>query len=148
MYEPDRWFLRELRRIDPHLRCEYDHEMERFVLKYQRCADLPVTLSVIEDENGGFRFPDNRELLLLGESDTHRVSVKDRLQACSKYMADYRAKQRRNRKGEIRDMTKDGKIQMTQRLTRAFGFGKGNSAFRRVNLKQKGKTLSELQGAS
>ena len=101
---------------------------------------------VVEGENGGFRQPDRRDILKLQASDTHRVSVKERLKAAALHMERVREKQRKEARDNIRNMTRDDKLQLGSRFARLTG-GKHNATFRRINLKRRGKTADTLQNA-
>jgi 3-phenylpropionate/cinnamic acid dioxygenase small subunit len=98
---------------------------------------------VVEGEGGGFRHPDQRDLLKLKASDTHRFPMKERLQATALYMERTREKQRQETRENIRNMTKDDKLQLSNRFARLHG-GKHNATFRRVDPKRRGKTAGEL----
>lgn len=144
---PDRVFLERLKALDPKLDCVFNRNSERFVITYRRALGDPVPVIQVISKDGGFRFPDNRDLKALNEADTHRISVKERFQRTAQYMEDYRKRKKKEAKEQIRDMTKDGKIQLSQRLSRLAGFSKGNSAFRRILPRKRGKTIDELQNA-
>lgn len=146
MYTPDRVFMADLRRLDPRLGCYYEENHHHFVITYQRAVGGTIPVMVVEDENGGFRHPDRRDIDKLHEYDTHRVSMKERLQHSADYMERVREKKRKEARDEIRDRTKDDKLQLAPKIARLAG-GKHNSTFRRINLKRRGKTLDELQNA-
>ena len=140
MQLPDRHFMKKLKNLDPKLGCEFNRNTEKFNITFDRVGRPAVVLFPVKSESGGFRQPDQRELTVLGESDLERVGMRDRLNKTSKYMADYRDKQAVDAKNNIRDMTKDGKIQLMNAIGRAGG-GKHNSTFRRVKPKTKGKVF-------
>jgi len=142
MYRPDTSFLRKLKRLDPNLGCKYEPGHEHFVITYRRAVGQPVPVMLIEDGGGGFRWPDDRDIRKLEESDTHRVPVKDRLRMLSKYFEEDREHRRRKAKENIRDMTKDNRIQLTRAFAKAANQGgKHNSQFRRIILTPKGQVF-------
>lgn len=144
---PDRVFVQRLKEIDPRLDCVFNTVSERFTITYRRAHGNPVAIIAICDKNGGFRHPDARDIKTLNDADLHRVSAKERFQRTAQYMERHREKKRREARENMRDMTKDGKIQLAQRYTRLAGWGKGNSAFRRIDPPRRGKSTDELQNA-
>jgi hypothetical protein len=142
MYEPDRVFMQRLKALDKRLGCEYAWGHGHFVITYKRANGDDVPLFVVEAEDGGFRQPDRRDLDFLMKADLERESIRDRLDRTAKYMEDVRAHKRRTVKGEIRDMTKESKIQISSILSRMAGGGKGNATFRRITHKPKGQVFA------
>jgi|GEM_PF-1207069 len=143
----DRVFVQRLKEIDPRLDCVFNTVSERFTITYRRAHGDPVAIIAICDKTGGFRHPDARDIKALHDADLHRVSAKERFQRSAQYMERYREKKRQEARQNMRDMTKDGKIQLAQRYTRLAGWGKGNSAFRRIDPPKRGKSTDELQNA-
>lgn len=142
MYSPDRSFVRKLQSLDPNLGCKFETSHSHFVITYRRPVGEPVPVMLIEAQGGGFRHPDDRDIRKLQEGDLHRVSLKDRLRVVAKHMEDEREKSRRKARSEIRDMTKDGKIQLSRTLAKAANSGgKHNSEFRRINLRPRGQAF-------
>jgi len=142
MYTADSTFLRDLRRLDPNLGCKYEPAHEHFVITYRRATGEPVPVLRIENPDGSFRRPGHVDIEALQLGDTHRIPMRDRLKQSAQYMADVREKQNRDRKDDIRNMTKDNKIQLTRTMSKlAGGGGKGNSTFRRIEPAQKGQAI-------
>ena len=141
MYNPDSGFIKELKKLDSNLGCEYNMDTGRFNITFKRATGLAVPIIQVKTEDGGFRYPDRRELNVLGESDLARVSMRDRLNKSTKYMQDYREKKAKEAKDNLRNMTKDGKRQLYNAFSRASGASKGNSTFRRINQKPKGEVF-------
>ena len=151
MYDPDRGFIKKLKALDPNLGCKYEQGHEHFVITYRRAIGEPVPVWMVKSDDGGFRHPDDRDILKLREGDLHRVPLKDRLRGVSKYMEDDRANLARHRKQEIRDMTKDNKVQLANKFSKidsAMSGGKGDCQFRRINLRPKGKVFSSSSVAN
>jgi hypothetical protein len=141
--QPDRDFVARLKKLDPKLGCKFVPEHEHFVITYARPVGEPVNVWLIQAEGGGFRHPDERDLRKLQESDLQRVPMKDRLKEAALYMERDREHRRRKRKEEIRDRTKDDKIQLMRAAAQfdSASGGKHNQAYRRVDLKPKGTTI-------
>jgi hypothetical protein len=143
MYTPDRGFMAKLKRLDPNLGCHYEAAHGHFVVTYRRAVGEPVPIWLVQTDAGGFRQPDDRDIRKLQEGDTHRVPMRDRLRQVAAYMEREREYGRRKRAELIRDLTKDGRLQ----LSRAIGKIDHNPGgkwmpFRRINLKPKGKVFS------
>jgi hypothetical protein len=141
MYSPDRLFLQDLKQLDPKLGCYYETNHRHFVITYERAYGGKVPIMLVEDENQGFRQPDQRDIEKLKEFDTHRVSMKERLQHTALYMERVRENKRREARENIRDMTKDDKHQLASKFAKLTG-GKHNSVFRRINLKPRGEVFN------
>lgn len=148
MYTPDRVFLNDLKKLDPKLGCYFETNHDHFVITYERAVGGDVPVLLVEGEGGSFRHPNQRDITKLEESDTHKQSMKSRLNATATYMERVREKKKKEAKDNIRDMTKDDKRQIGPRMARLTNQGKFNSTFRRINLKKKGKSVDELQNAA
>lgn len=140
-YKPSRHFMQRLKVLDPKLDCEFNRNSERFVITFKRVTGPPVILFPCLTEDGGFRFPDQRDFDVLGESDCERVSMRERLNESSKYMQDYRDKKTADAKDNIRHMTLDNKRQLKKAMGALIG-GKNNSSFRRVEHKPRGQVFN------
>ena len=137
MYSVNRAFLKDLKLLDNRLDCEYDIEVERFVITYERATGGPVPVLIVGMNEGYFRQPDKRDIEMLWRGDNARISPKERILRTAKYMEDYRETRRRYMADEIRAMTKDGVNQLKPKLDRLRGSGKGNATFRRIDRKKK-----------
>jgi hypothetical protein len=133
--------MQRLREISKDLGCRYDTGHEHFVITHRRAVGEPVPIMLVENEIGGFRWPDQRDINKILEGDTHRVPIKDRMVALAKYMEEDRARKRKAVKDEIRDRTKDDKIQLTRAFARAANVSKANSEFRRVDNRPRGQAF-------
>jgi len=135
-------FPKRLKEIDKDLNCVFDDKMNRFVI-HQR-TDNPIlpnpTIFVVETEAGGFRHPDLRDINTLQQADIRKQGPKARLKRAMEYMQDVREKNRKKSKAMFREQTIDDKNQLMNVFSKAAGF-KGNSAFRRIDPKIKGKVL-------
>lgn len=119
-YKPDRSFLNELKRTDKRLDCRFNGQF--FVLTYERPCGGNVPIMSVRGEGGGFRQPDQRDIMKLKESDLAREDYREkfmRMGKMSEYLTD-QEKRRRNRKENFRDMTKDGKRQLQKAYERVY----------------------------
>lgn len=142
MYRPDRVFLKRLEELDPRLGCRYEPAHHHFVVTYRRAIGEPVPVLLIEGQEGAFRYPDDRDIRRLQEGDLHRVSLHERLRQVASYMEKDREERARKRRTELRDRTKDDRLQ----LARAIGKidhnpGGKRMPFRRINLRPRGQTF-------
>lgn len=144
IYLPDRVFMQKLKQLDKRLDCIYRLDLERFVITWQMPAGPPAELFVVRSETGGFRHPDMRELNMLADGDLHRTDLRDRLDRTEKYMREYREHEEKFEADEIRNQTKDDKLQLSQAYRSAFNIGTKRSAHRRIVPKTKGKAFNEL----
>lgn len=139
MYEPDKFFMKQLKDLDKNLGCTFNHNAGKFVITYKRATGQPVPLMQVVSESGGFRQPDRREIEKLKESDTHRVSMKERLNIASRYMQEYRENKEREARENIRYMTLDDKLQLRSAIGRCEGPKCDSSIFPKITPKSKGK---------
>lgn len=138
MYTPDRVFMKDLKALDKNLGCHYNQDLEKFVVTYKKPVGDAVPICLVKSEGGGFRQPDKRDIAYVSSGDLSKETMKQKLDKTSRYMEDSRALSRKKAKSDIRDMTKDNKIQLSQTLNKVYGSGKANSVFRRVKVKPKG----------
>ena len=132
MVTPDRSFMRNLKQLDKRLNCIFRPEHNHFVITYDRGYGEPVNLCMVKTDSGGFRQPDMREIKFISDGNMDNVRLKDRLQEVSKYLYEVRANDRKKAKENIRDRTRDDKIQLMSAFNQAHGAGKKTPAFRRV----------------
>ena len=133
-------FPKRLKEIDKDLNCSFNSEIHRFVI-HQRTENpnLPnPAICVVQTEEGNFRHPDLRDISFLQEADIRREGPKARERRTAQYMIDEREKDRKRAKDMIRERTVDDKNQLIGAFSRLAGC-KGNSAFRRVKEKARGK---------
>jgi len=135
----DDLFLSRLKRIDKRLDMQWSKVPERWLMVYDKGNGNFVNMFLIETETGQYRHPDNRDLVTIRTADLATKSVEKRLKESAEYMAEARLKDRRNSKENIRLMTIDSKIQLMQAFSKAAGYSKGNSAFRRITAKARGE---------
>jgi hypothetical protein len=139
-YVPDRTFVNDIKKLDPKLGCKYVPSHKRFVVTYGRAVGGSVPVFMVKGENGEFRQPDKRDLDFLLSGDLTREDMKTKLQKSALYMEKVGEKKLKDAQDNIRNATKDDKIQLTNAFSKLGGGGKGNSAFRRIEPKTKGTT--------
>ncbi len=133
-------FPKRLKEIDKDLNCSFNSTIHRFVI-HQSTENprLPnPAICVVQTEEGNFRHPDQRDISFLEQADIRKEGPKAREKRAAQYMIDEREKDRKRAKDMIRERTVDDKIQLVNVFSKAAGF-KGNSAFRRVREKARGK---------
>ncbi len=141
--KPDRHFMKQLKAIDNRLGCLFREDLSRFVITWEKIWGPPDEIMVVSKPH--FRQPDMRELMFLCEGDLHRTDMRERLEISAAYFADYRERQAASEADEIRNQTKDDKIQLANAFRQVFNTGGKPSAIRRITPPVKGKTLEELR---
>lgn len=133
-------FPKRLQEIDKDLNCVFNEKMKKFVI-HQKTPNPIIPnppVHIVETEDGNFRHPDLRDISALQRADIRREGPKARHKRVVQYMQDEREKSRKQAKDMIRERTVDDKIQLMNIFSKPSGC-KGNSAFRRVKKKTKGK---------
>ena len=133
-------FPKRLKEIDKDLNCVFNSDLKRFVI-HQKTENprLPnPAICVVQTDQGTFRHPDQRDISFLEQADIRKEGPKAREKRAAQYMIDEREKNRKQAKDMIRERTVDDKNQLVNAFSKAAGF-KGNSAFRRVKERAKGK---------
>ena len=142
MYSTPKSFLKDIKHIDRNLDCQYSPRCERFIVTYKRAYgdEVPVFIVGDPDPNNpdGFRFPDRRDIEKIHECDFHRETAEEKWQRLSKLVWDQQQKQLEKQQDMIRQRTLEDRVQLVHAFQRFLGAGKGNSAFRRIKIKQKG----------
>lgn len=139
MYLPDRAFTKDLKRIDKRLGVKFNGY--NVVVTYDRGFGDPVNIWVVKGDQGGFRPPDRRDVEAIAASNIERESPEEKFQRVSKYYQKVREDVRRKSRENIRDMTKDSKIQLRQAVAKVENQSKANSTFRRIENKPKGQVF-------
>jgi len=135
----DDLFMSRLKRIDKRLDMHWSKIPERWLMVYDKGDHDYVNMFLIETDDHEYRHPDNRDLVTIRTADLATKSVEKRLKESAEYMADVRLRDRKNAKDNIRHATLDNKIQLMQAFSKAAGYSKGNSAFRRIAAKARGE---------
>ena len=133
MYSPSDSFMRDLKSLDRRLGCKFNPRIERFVITYKRALGDELIMFVVKrEEDGGFRFPDRRDIEGLQKYDMEKTTLNEYLGMISKYMDDYREAHKRRCRQDTRDRTKDDKIQLIKALARPEAPKTGGGYFRKI----------------
>lgn len=143
--KPDRYFMKQLKALDNRLGCQFREDLGRFVITWEKIWGPPDEIMVVSKPH--FRQPDMRELMFLCEGDLHRTDMRERLEMSATYFAEYRKKEEEYQADEIRNMTKDDKIQLANAFRQTYNTGGKPSAVRRIVPKHRGRTIEELRTA-
>ena len=127
---PERGFVKSLKTMDKKLGIKFNGK--NFVVTYDRPYGEPANIHLVRTADGGFRQPDTRDLNFIKSGDMENDRLKDRLDRLARHCEDIRAKMKKKGREEIRDMTKDNKVQLKNAFIKANNLGKANSAFRRI----------------
>lgn len=136
---PDPSFTRQLRMIDKRLGCKFNGD--HFVITFKTEKYGAVNIWKVASESGGFRQPDRRELEIIRESDLERLGPKERFNLVLAHMEGTKDRRDKSIREEMRNRTKDGKIQLMRAFANAVGAGKNNATFRRINVRPKPRGL-------
>jgi len=141
-YRPDPAFTKRLKELDPRLGCKFRRDLRRFAVTFDRVVGPPNEVLIVKGERGEFRHPDQRELKVLCDGDLHRTDMKTHLDKAENYMRDYREKEDAHVADEIRNRTKDDKLQLVNAYRKSFNTsGKPLPAFRKINVVSKRKKV-------
>jgi len=134
-------FPKQLRELDPDLNIKWNPDIQRFTIHQKTCNPIlpnPVVWKV-QGEDGSFRHPDMRDLQALRLGNIEKEGPKEKMRRIAGYMIDEREKDRKRATDNIHHAGRENKIQLVNAVTKAANTGKGNSAFRRIRDKVKGK---------
>lgn len=142
-YRPPESFMTRLKELDPKLGCKFSPRAKVCIITYEMPVGEPITLMRVEDDEGNFRIPDQRDLDALHKSDNTRHSREERNLAAAKYMSDYRENRKRIVHGEIKGRTADDKYQLARAFAQVHNgaSGKVGQHVRRITPKPKGKVF-------
>jgi hypothetical protein len=127
----DRSFMRDLKNLDRRLDVKFNGQ--HFVVTYDRGHGEPVNIHRVKAEDGGFRQPDQREMVFLKQADLAQGrSMDSRLRELAYESYRMREKIKAKHRENIRDMTKDGKNQLAKAFIQSTNLSKGNATFRRI----------------
>jgi len=142
---PDPGFMRKLRTFDPNLDCEFNREVERFIITQpSRLRSGKLVAAIVENPGKDvYRQPDDRDLHNLARADFERKSHKDRIREGEQAMLEKPIQDEKHAESEIRDATKDNRLQLQHMYRRVFKMtgDDHNPAFRRITHKPKGKVF-------
>ena len=133
---PDRSFMRDLKNMDRRLGCKFNGQ--NFVITYDRGYGEPVNVLLIKRDDGGFRHGTSRDLEVLRGGDLASGESMDlRLKKLAYASYEIRETLKRKHRENIRNMTKDDKNYMMNKIGRLTGQGKPRPAYRQVAYKAK-----------
>lgn len=133
---PDRSFMRDLKNMDRRLGCKFNGS--NLVITYDRGYGEPVNVLLIKRDDGGFRQPTGRDLEVLRGGDlASGESMDTRLRKLAYASYEIRETLKRKHRENIRNMTKDDKNYMMNKIGRLTGQGKPRPAYRQVPYKSK-----------
>lgn len=133
---PDRSFMRDLKNMDRRLGCKFNGQ--NFVITYDRGYGEPVNVLLIKRDDGGFRHGTSRDLEVLRGGDLASGESMDlRLKKLAYASYEIRETLKRKHRENIRNMTKDDKNYMMNKIGRLTGQGKPRPAYRQVAYKPK-----------
>jgi hypothetical protein len=133
---PDRSFMRDLKNMDRRLGCKFNGQ--NFVITYDRGYGEPVNVLLIKRDDGGFRHGTSRDLEVLRGGDlASGESMDTRLRKLAYASYEIRETLKRKHRENIRNMTKDDKNYMMNKIGRLTGQGKPRPAYRQVPYKAK-----------
>jgi len=126
-------FLKDLKLMDRKLNCFFHPETEKFIVTYERATGQPVPVATLAGMEGGcFRQPNTRDIAFIKSGDMSNTTVQEKMDKVSHYMEFEREKQRKKAYEEVRDRTKDDKIQLQNAFNKTRNGGKGVTGFRQV----------------
>jgi hypothetical protein len=142
MPEVDRSFLKDLKSLDKRLSVKWNDNVRNFIVQYERGYGEPVNIYRVRNEDGSFRQPDQRDMKHikggdLGEGDNMKARLKKYAYQSEKIRED----QKRKSHDTIRDMTKDDRRYLSNRISRLTNTGKGVTGFRQVAPKKSKNTV-------
>ena len=141
MYTPPRDFVKRVKAIYRRLDVEYNPIMQRFLIKEHRAHGSPGVVFVIEDENGEFRWPDERDIRKLHECDHERESPEEKFQRISATVIKHREDHEKKVREDFRDATKDDRRYLMNKFAKILNLGKGNTTYKPVKIKPKGEVF-------
>ena len=136
----DRSFLKDLKSLDKRLSVFFNGA--HFVVRYDRGYGEPVNIFRVKGRDDGFRQPDRRDLEVIKGGDLETEKMETRLKRSAYAAERLRQEQIRKAKENIRDMTRDDKIFLSQKFGQITNQSKSNAAFRRIDHKRSKNTVA------
>lgn len=147
---PDRAFMKDLKQFDSRLDVVFDRMAERFIIRRDRGFGKPWGVLLVETEDGQFRQPDQRDIKRLYAGDLWRHGGVDaRVRRGEQYTEDYNNKVTKDAEDDIRALSRENKIQLSNVYRKASNQGSKAPEFRRIeDIRKPGaKTLKEIKAA-
>jgi hypothetical protein len=121
---------------------KFNENVGNFVVTYERGYGDPVNIYRVRDDSGGFRQPDQRDLKIIKGGDLNDgAKMETRLKEFAYQSEKIREDQKRKTHDNIRNMTRDDRRYLTQRIAKLTNTGKGVTAFRQVTPKRSKNTV-------
>ena len=134
MPECDRSFKRDLRNLDRRLGTFFNGE--HIVVTFDRGHGQPVNILRVKAEDGTFRQPDQRDMKIIKGGDlAEGPKMELRLKEAAYKAERMREADKRKAHEKFRDMTKDDKTYLSQKIGQLMNISKSNAAFRRIDHK-------------
>jgi len=145
---PDWAFVKKLREFDSKLQVTFDRRYERFIISKKVAFGSPFGVLAVNDEFGGFRQPDDRDIRTLYNGDLWRHGgVKERIRSGEETLRAHKEKEDRDTTQAFKERSRDDAIQLRNTYRKATNSGSKTPEFRRVDVKSGGKTLEEIRAA-
>lgn len=146
---PDSTFVKDLKQFDSRLDVTFDRVAERFIIRRDRGWGKPWGVLLVETEDGRFRQPDQRDIKHLWDGDLWRHGgVEARIRRGDVRRDEYEDKLTKDADDELRAITKENKIQLSNTFRKATNQGSKTPEFRRVEVKNsRALTLKEIRTA-
>jgi len=144
---PNSTFMRKLKRFDPNLDCEFNREVELFIITQpSRLGSGRLVAGVVANPGKDYyRQPDDRDIHALAKADFERKDHKRRILEGEEYMAESKEKEDKFAEDEIMHASRENKIQLKHMADNIVGRSVDtvNAAFRRVPVKSKGYVVKD-----
>jgi hypothetical protein len=147
MPEIDRGFLKDLKTLDKRLSVKFNGD--HFIVCFDRGYSEPVNVYRVKADDGGFRQPDRRDLEIIKGGDLNngdRMEV--RLKKIAYASEKIRRQMREKARNEIRDMTKDNRLQLKRWIGDRANSSKSNAEFRRIPHKPSKRVVRTIESSS
>ena len=132
---PDSAFMKQLKAVDRRLDVKFNGEHFVVTQKTEKYGD--VNIWKVVNEQGGFRQPDRRDLEMIRGSNIENVSPNEQFNLSTAYMERFKEDERERERFNTRSVVTNNRLQVAQWFNKYFGAGKGNSAFRRINVRSR-----------
>jgi len=144
---PDPGFMRKLKTFDPALDCEFNREIEKFIITQpSRLKSGRLVAAIVENPGKDFyRQPDDRDLRVLAKADFERKDHKRRIKEGEDYILSEHEKSDKRAEEAILAQTKDNGRWLKRKLAHAAGLvgDRVDPAFRRITPKSKGYVVKD-----
>lgn len=131
---PDRVFVKDLKQFDSRLDIVFDRVLERFIVRRDRGWGKPWGVLLIETPDRQFRQPDQRDIKRLWEGDLWRHGgVEAHIRRGEERMKAAQEKEMRDAVDEIRQRSREDKVQLSNVWRKATNQGSKAPEFRKLS---------------